>query len=403
MVLYLSGEFSLTITRRDNPKDGLRPKHHLVDVREVERQTKPAINKAPHVYSWPKCERNHSAAMTRNFSSLPSHIQDFLYYRHCRHFPLLLDIPDKCGGVYGSAKVFLLLVIKSSPVNYERREVIRKTWGAERLSSGVWIRRVFISATMDTGYEEERLNHLLRMEHHKYNDILQWDFHDTFYNLTLKQMLFLEWMEKNCPNANFLFNGDDDIFANPDKMVNYLKSLKENSGDKHLYTGAVNWYGPVREEKSKYYIPFQLQKSELFQPYCSGGGFLLSGFTASVVFRETQTTPLFPIDDAYFGMCLAKVGLGPSSLLGVYTEIEMVPGVKEAEDDLNPCFYRDIFIVHRFHPAHLFYMWHRLQEPDLNCTLADVQTQLSAIQSNISNPNPTQSSATNVAKPQVQD
>ena len=157
----------------------------------------------------PKCEQNSSASSVNEFSSLPQHIQDFLYYRHCRHFPMLLNVPDKCGGPERSSDVFLLLVIKSSPPNYERREVLRKTWAAERLLDGVWIRTVFLSGTAGQSFEKRRLNKLLEVENHEHKDILQWDFHDSFLNLTLKQILFLEWMEKFCPNALFLFNGED--------------------------------------------------------------------------------------------------------------------------------------------------------------------------------------------------
>ena len=56
-----------------------------------------------------------------------------------------------------------------------------------------------------------KLNNLLELENKEHHDILQWDFSDTFFNLTLKQVLFLEWMERNCPNARFLLNGDDDM------------------------------------------------------------------------------------------------------------------------------------------------------------------------------------------------
>ncbi|KAG7230673.1 hypothetical protein INR49_025390 [Caranx melampygus] len=218
------------------------------------------------VFSWPRCEQNVSADSIPDFSSLPGNIKDFLYYRHCRHYPVLLDSPNKCGGADNSGDVFLLLVIKSSPANYDRREVLRKTWGEERLQSGVWIRRIFISGTMGSGFEKERLNKLLELENREYNDIIQWDFKDTFYNLTLKQILFLEWMKMNCPKAHFLLNGDDDVFANTDSMVEYLQSLN-NNGDKHLFTGhLIQNVGPIRSPGSKYFIPKQVQESDSYPP-----------------------------------------------------------------------------------------------------------------------------------------
>ncbi|CAG00611.1 unnamed protein product, partial [Tetraodon nigroviridis] len=226
-----------------------------------------------HKRLWPRCKRNTAVFNITGFGSLPENIKDFLYYRHCRHFPMLLDVPDKCGGAAKSAEVFLLLVVKSSPLNYDRREVLRKTWAAERLHKGVWIRRIFISGTRGEGHEKRRTNSLLELEQREYRDILQWDFSDSFYNLTLKQILFLEWMERNCPGARFLLNGDDDVFAHTDNMVEYLQSLRGNDGSQHLFTGyLIQGHGPVRWKESKYYIPAEIHKEDSYFPYCGGGG-----------------------------------------------------------------------------------------------------------------------------------
>ncbi len=115
--------------------------------------------------------RNMSAYNVTGFSTLPNNIQDFLLYRHCRRFPMLLDVPNKCGGPQNSADVFLLLAIKSSPENYDRREVLRKTWAEERLHKGVWIRRVFITGWSKTNFEKNRLNNLLKLENSENKDI----------------------------------------------------------------------------------------------------------------------------------------------------------------------------------------------------------------------------------------
>ncbi|XP_054458467.1 N-acetyllactosaminide beta-1,3-N-acetylglucosaminyltransferase 3-like [Anoplopoma fimbria] len=349
-------------------KDFIDHKHIYfnLDVRDNEDQIKQPTTRSSDVYSWPKCPRNTSADNITGFSSLPGDIKDFLYYQHCRHFPMLLDLPDKCGGVDKSAEVFLLLVIKSSPLNYERREVLRKTWAKERLHNGVWIRRIFITGTMDTGFEKERLNKLLELEQREYNDILQWDFNERFYNLTLKQIIFLEWMERNCPNARFLFNGDDDVFANTNNMVIYLQGLKDNDGGKHLFTGhLIQNVGPIRSSSSKYFIPVQVQESNSYPPYCGGGGFLLSGYTALVIYNMSKSITLLPIDDVYMGMCLAKAGLSPSSHMGVKTSGLHIPSSKL--DQYNPCFYKEVLLVHRFLPAHLYLMWHRIHDPNLKC------------------------------------
>ncbi|XP_049911642.1 N-acetyllactosaminide beta-1,3-N-acetylglucosaminyltransferase 3-like isoform X1 [Epinephelus moara] len=340
--------------------------HLHVDVKEDNCQIRRPTTNNSYAYSWPKCQRNVTAENITGFNSLPGVIKDFLYFRHCRHFPMILDLPDKCGGAEKSAEVFLLLVIKSSPVNYDRREVLRKTWAKERLHNGVWIRRIFISGTMDAGFEKERLNKLLELEQREYNDILQWDFHEKFYNLTLKQILFLEWMERNCPNARFHLNGDDDVFANTDNMVEYLQGLKDNDGSKHLFTGhLIQNVGPIRSTWSKYYIPVQVHKSDSYPPYCGGGGFLLSGYTALVIYNMSQSITILPIDDVYMGMCLAKAGLKPSSHMGVKTAGLYIPS--STLDKFDPCYYKEVLLVHRFLPPHMYLMWHRINDPNLKC------------------------------------
>lgn len=344
----------------------IRPR---VDVAQDESQTKQHRKITPPVYSWPRCQRNMSVANITGFSTLPDNIKDFLSYRHCRHFPMLLDLPDKCGGAEKSGEIFLLLVIKSSPVNYDRREVLRKTWARERLHNGVWIRRIFISGTTGSDFEKERLNTVLELEQREHNDILQWDFSDTFYNLTLKQILFLEWMDRNCPNARFLLNGDDDVFANTGNMVEYLQGLKDNDGGRHLFTGhLIQNVGPIRSKGSKYYIPVQVQESESYPPYCGGGGFLLSGYTALVIYNMSKSIAILPIDDVYMGMCLAKAGLHPSSHIGVRTAGLHIPS--STLDEFDPCYYKEILLVHRFLSAHMYLLWHRIHDPNLKCGLS---------------------------------
>lgn len=147
----------------------------------------------PGAVTWPppparpppaRCRANTSVAALPDFPGQPPHVRDFLLHRHCRDFPLLQDAPlGKCAQ-----PVFLLLVIKSSPSNYERRELVRRTWGRERQVQGAPLRRLFLVGTAPEPKEARKVNRLLAMEARAHGDILQWDFHDSFFNLTLKQV-----------------------------------------------------------------------------------------------------------------------------------------------------------------------------------------------------------------------
>lgn len=68
------------------------------------------------------------------------------------------QVPHKCERADEPADVFLRLVIKSSPVNYDCRDELCRTWAKESLHNGVWIRRIFISRTMEVCRKEDRTN-----------------------------------------------------------------------------------------------------------------------------------------------------------------------------------------------------------------------------------------------------
>uniref|UniRef100_A0AAV2JF32 Hexosyltransferase n=1 Tax=Knipowitschia caucasica TaxID=637954 RepID=A0AAV2JF32_KNICA len=126
---------------------------------------------------------------------------------------MLLDVTDKSEKPWDD--IFLLLVIKSSPEGFERRQVLRQTWAEERNYRGKPIRR-----------EEGRT----------YGDLLQWDFTDSFYNLTLKQLLFLDWFQTRCRRCHFLMNGETTTSSpTPTNTVEFLLSRHGNDGDQPLF------------------------------------------------------------------------------------------------------------------------------------------------------------------------
>ncbi|NXC44512.1 B3GN6 acetylglucosaminyltransferase, partial [Penelope pileata] len=324
--------------------------------------TAPTPPPVPPLPNAAPCVANASVHNVSGFAELPEQCRDFMSYRHCRAFPQLLDVPGKCGGPQGSSSIFLLLAIKSSPSNYERREAIRKTWGQQRTFHGAQIRRLFLVGVAPDTRNARKLNRLLWQEQREHHDVLQWDFRDTFFNLTLKLVLFHAWLQRHCPEAHFIFNGDDDVFVNTDNVVSFALGIPDSQ---HLMMGQVlTNTGPVRERGSKYFVPTQLMPSELYPPYCSGGGVLLSRFTARAIHHAAQGIALFPIDDVYLGMCLERAGLAPTSHDAIRPWGIYVPS---NADPLDPCYHRELLMVHRLAPYEMAMLWHAIHAPELLC------------------------------------
>lgn len=160
-----------------------------------------------------------------------------------------------------------------------------------------------------------------------------------------------------------MLNGDDDVFAHTDNMVTYLQG---RDPDQHLFVGhLIQNVGPIRVTWSKYFVPTLVMAENSYPPYCGGGGFLMSRFTVDALRRAARVLPIFPIDDVFLGMCLQQQRLAPGAHSGVRTAGVFPPSPRVSSFD--PCFYRDLLLVHRFLPFEMLLMWDALSQPQLAC------------------------------------
>ena len=289
----------------------------------------------------------------------------------------MLGTPARPGP--GPQPPMLLMAIKSQVGNFENRQAIRETWGRGGLVRGESgrrrgpVRTVFLLGRQDSGTgPHPDLKTLLELENQKYADILQWDFQDTFFNLTLKDLLFWPWLQQHCPGAAFVFKGDDDVFVRTGALLDFLHKqwdehnlfrVYSNQSDAglDLFVGDVIVNAmPNREPATKYYIPESFYKGP-YPPYAGGGGVVYSGSLALRLMEVSERVRLFPIDDVYLGMCLSRLGLAPSHHPGFLTF-----DLPES-DRGNPCAYRSVLLVHRRSPSEMLALWKQLQRPPAHC------------------------------------
>ncbi|XP_058257704.1 UDP-GlcNAc:betaGal beta-1,3-N-acetylglucosaminyltransferase 7 isoform X2 [Hemibagrus wyckioides] len=305
------------------------------------------------------CSINKNVTSTEGFKTLGQNFQQFLLYRHCRYFPMIMNHPEKCSG-----EVHLLLVIKSIISQHDRREVIRQTWGKEQVIDGKKIKLLFLLGTSTNEVEKANHQKLLEYEDYIYGDILQWDFMDTFFNLTLKETHFLKWFSIYCGNVQYIFKGDDDVFVGVTNILEYLESSKNT---KDLFAGDVLFKArPIRKKENKYYIPPTLYNKTQYPPYAGGGGFLMDGPLARRLYVTSETLELFPIDDVFLGMCLEVLKVTPIR----HNAFKTFGLLKDKKSKLNnePCFFKSMIVVHKLLPPKLLEMW-RLVHSNLVCTV----------------------------------
>ncbi|KAK6293852.1 hypothetical protein J4Q44_G00361780 [Coregonus suidteri] len=296
----------------------------------------------------------------KDYNSLPPRFKDFLLYMRCRSYPLVVDQPHICQKTQGGEPPFLLLAIKSLVPHFDRRQAIRQSWGRAGVLANRTVVTVFLLGNTTAVDHNPDLSEMMRYENARHRDILQWDYRDSFFNLTVKEVLFLDWMTTSCPGAQFIFKGDDDVFVNTLRILGFLKGLSGPRA-RDLFVGdVITNAGPHRDKKVKYFIPESLFVGT-YPPYAGGGGYLYSGDLARRLHGASQHVPLYPIDDVYTGMCLRKLGLGPEKHKGFKTfDIE-------EKYRSNPCAYKGLMLVHSRTPQEMIQIWAWLNDPDLTC------------------------------------
>ncbi|KAF5887732.1 UDP-GlcNAc:betaGal beta-1,3-N-acetylglucosaminyltransferase 7-like [Clarias magur] len=306
------------------------------------------------------CAADDGLRSQKWFQTLDSRFHQFVLHRHCRYFPMLINHPEKCAG-----DVDLLIVVKSVIEQHDRREAVRLTWGKEHTVSGKRIRTLFLLGTPAPEKDSKNLQKLVQYEDRLYGDILQWDFMDTFFNLTLKEVNFLRWFNIYCTHIPFIFKGDDDVFVNPLNLVDLIDFRREEGKVSDLFVGdTISKAIPIRNRQSKYYIPKELFDAP-YPPYVGGGGFLMSSQLARRFYAVSESVTLFPIDDVFLGICLQKLGLAPERHPGFKTF--GIVKRKVSPMNSNPCFYRHLIVVHKLSPEELLKMWDTVYNTKLTC------------------------------------
>ncbi|XP_056456909.1 N-acetyllactosaminide beta-1,3-N-acetylglucosaminyltransferase 2 [Gadus chalcogrammus] len=302
---------------------------------------------------------------------LAGDILEFARHMHKRDYPVVAEPQDACGA--GSAndhgRALLLLAIKTKVQNFKNRQIIRSTWGqagwvaGQRLAGGGYVRRVFLLGTDRSRDNSTAWPDLVTLEGRQYKDILQWDFHDSFFNLTLKDVLFWRWFSRGCRQTHFVFKGDDDVFVNTPALVDYLSQQLGDPGTamKSFMVGdVIGAAQPSRNNKSKYFVPEAFYAGS-YPPYAGGGGVVYSGLLTKLLHLVSKRVHLYPIDDVFVGMCLLKLNAYPSHHPAFLTFD--FPG----DEETKPCAYHKTIMVHKRMPDRVEQLWAWLKESQPLC------------------------------------
>ncbi|XP_076356294.1 beta-1,3-galactosyltransferase 1-like isoform X1 [Tachypleus tridentatus] len=260
---------------------------------------------------------------------------------------LLLSPSDGCNDA-GGKKPFLVIIVCSAIPNFVARYTIRNTWGQ---FTKINIKMYFmIGKTGDVNLTSRVLK-----ESERYSDIIQEDFLDSYNNLTIKSVMLLKWVNNTCLDARYIMKTDDDMFVN---VFNLLDYLKKKGHSKLLLGCLISGAVPVRDRRSKWYIPDSFFTANVYPDYLSGTGYVFSTDIVPSLYETALDTPFFYLEDIFItGICASKMKLSR----------ENHDGFKFYKRENNPCIFKKIITSHKMSVRDLRNMWSSIQNKTYKC------------------------------------
>lgn len=284
------------------------------------------------------------------------------------NFQYLLNNLDKCRDRH----ILLLVIIKTSPENFERRMAIRATWGNEtyiQKSLGATVKVLFALGAMRTKDNEPLwtkrsgavFQKQLVKENRQHGDLIQQDFLDSFHNLTLKLILQFHWMHQHCAHARFFMTADDDIFVHMPNLVRYLQAASVR-GVTDFWVGKVHRGAPpIRKKQSKYYVSYEMYQWPIYPDYTAGAAYVVSRDVAHRVYHAMLTlNASIYIDDVFMGICGNAIGVSPQ---------DHVYFAGEGKTPYHPCLYSQMMTSHG-HVDDIYELWAATQASEPGSEMA---------------------------------
>ncbi|XP_016410439.1 beta-1,3-galactosyltransferase 1-like [Sinocyclocheilus rhinocerous] len=264
------------------------------------------------VIGYPSASENQTIFLAPNRvqqspTLVPTQTTDISVHHHVAHpsnYHFILDEPDKCS----QWDPFLVLMVPVAPHQVDARNAIRSTWGNESSVQGKAVLTLFLVGL--TGGPEAQQQ--LEEESRQHRDLVQSNFVDSYFNLTIKTMVIMDWLATRCSQASYAMKVDSDMYIGLENLMSLL--LAPNTPRQNYITGYLMWNRPVvRNKNSKWYVAEELYPEPKYPTYLLGMGYVFSNDLPEKIVEASKKVNAFNIEDAYVGACLKQLGIAPSS------------------------------------------------------------------------------------------
>ena len=143
-------------------------------------------------------------------------------------------------------------------------------------------------------------------ENSQFNDIVQGNFLDSYYNLAYKSITAFNWLHYHCKGADIIMKVDDDIVLDVQKVLAAVSPYQ--NAQRHFMCYFYNHSIVIRDKESKFYVPVTEVSSKHYPPYCNGWVYIYTADIVEEMCEALEKTEKFKIEDIWTtGFVLKKL------------------------------------------------------------------------------------------------
>lgn len=220
----------------------------------------------------------------------------------------------------------IIVGIPCGPPQLIGRISIRETYIKENIIDGFKAKYIFLTGLAPEPYYSYPLNYL-KEESNIFNDILVFDFVNTYHNITLLMMSTYKWILDKHPNIKYFIRSNLDVLFFPRRMNGLLR---ENKYD-------------VISEISRF------RNTKVYYP--QGAFYVFSIKTLNFIYNQSFIhKPIHRWDDVYYGEII-------SSHKDKFSVYDMGGMNRQMKWDCSLCSLtndKNVIVLHPFFPASIF-------------------------------------------------
>ncbi|KAH9528530.1 hypothetical protein DERF_002471 [Dermatophagoides farinae] len=278
---------------------------------------------------------------------------------------------------YGAHLTVVILVV-TKPDDFRLRSLIRSTW-ASKFQTDNSSRLYFVFGQMKQKmFDFRKIEELIRRENEYFNDIIQWNYQEDYFRLTIKSMAIIRWASVYCPLAVNVFKVDADALINHDNFIEFCRKLKQKQEQKQkpddynetkmlpprfaIYGNLWNNSAVIRLQKNKFFTSFR-DYSKKFYPLYSGSAWLMNGRSSCLFIylaAVQQAMPALLWEDIYI------TGIVPEKLEKISKisfRRHQIPGFQFNVEPkhIDQCIYnRSIIFTEKMKESNIESIWNRV-------------------------------------------